>query len=79
MTEVQNTLHNKQDITPAETSNADEVTNMNLHSMDGVEPGMQKYPDSQNVQKETNVPPIAIEGPEAHKIVNVTDSNVKEP
>jgi hypothetical protein len=40
MTEVQNTLHNKQDITPAETSNADEVTNMNIDTMDVVEPGM---------------------------------------
>jgi hypothetical protein len=79
MTEVQNTLPHKQNITPAETSNADEDTNMNIDTMVGVEPGVQRNPDSQSVQKETNVPPIAIEEPEAHKIVKATDSNVKEP
>jgi hypothetical protein len=57
MTEIQNTLPHKQDITPAKTSNADEDANMNIHTMVGVEPGMQSNRDSQSVKKEMNVPP----------------------
>jgi hypothetical protein len=79
MTEVQNTLHNKQDITPAVTRNADGATYVNIDTMDGVEHGMQRNPDSQSLQKKMNVTPTVIEGPEAHKIVKVTDSNLKEP
>jgi hypothetical protein len=63
VTEVESTLHHKQDITPAESSIADEVGNMNIDTMFGVESGMQSNPDSQNVQRKRMSLPLQLRNP----------------